>query len=190
MVEQGRGSPENWTSLLQRIKESQRLEARMDLLNARRLQLTSFLRIQESLTSKTPRQELLKDQMKDYRDGVVGVMKASIRIGLQKVANKERLVDPNAELNSRSNLIGELIGLQSGIAIESEKIRRIIEGVGFDAPRVVLINKIAETMGINLQSKEGKVVVQAVRFADKSIAFTKKIQKREGVGVKDDPREY
>ena len=123
-----------------------------------------------------------------YREGTIGILQASILIGDQKVRDKQPLTNAERELIAAVNSIKLALDIQLGKSVDGEIIRSIVEELGPQVDRSLLIDRIKEIVRVDSLEIDRDLIREAVELTDKSISFTKRIQKR--VGVKEDPTEY
>lgn len=185
MVECG-NLPDNPNSFANRVRIARRNQldgARDDLASSRERQYTAYFKIgaAETLEEK-------KVWGDSYRLAVLGVMDASIAIADQKVRERKRLEDVPQELASRTNSIKLALDIQLGRNVDQGPIKSVIEELGLQADRGLLIDRIRNVIKIDSEDVDREIVKKAVKVTDHSVSFTKKVQKK--LGVKEDPGEY
>ena len=185
MVEHGNlpDNPNSFASRVRTVTQNQLLGARADLGNSREVQFRANFAIDaaETLTEK-------KALGERYKLGVMGVMDATIVIADQKVREKKPLEDLPQEIISRTNLIKLALQIQLGREVSSDPIRGIIEELGLQADRELLVDRIKDAVKIDSEDIDREVLEKAVWITHKTVSLVRKIQER--LGVKKDPLEY
>jgi len=176
-------NPEGWENQVRKARESQLAGARSDLAQSREVQYNALFEIKKAATL-----EEKKAWGKIYKDGILGVLHASIIIGDQKVRDRQTLTSVEQELIAVPKSIKLALDIQLGKSVDEGEIKNIVEGLGLQVDRNFLIDRIKDILRVDSEEIDRKLIEEAVRVTDKSVSFTKRIQRR--VGVKEDIREY
>lgn len=172
-------TPGNLNSYIQRVRDMKRKDSRDTLVEERQLYFTAKVGIEKAGTGDL--RESFEFTLKKQFDGIT---LSAVDIGLQKLALKEPLRDPEQEPKAKAESIKFVLGLlQSEKKFDAEAIRAAISEVGLEAVQEELINKLKDFIDASEEN-----IKKAVEMVEDNIKYVLMYQR--AVGVKDKKEDY
>lgn len=157
-------------------------KARKELEEARKTKAIAWIGIRSEETSW----DYKKGLGKFYREGVIGELRSSQRIGRVKKRLKEPIKVPSREYKSKAGMTNLLIKLQVGVDVGQEALEKVFEEADKKRQGMIderLINIVKNLIPSDHVDKETeRSVREALIFTDRSVKLSYRAQL--GVGAK------
>lgn len=172
-------TPGNLDSYIRRVRNMKRKDSRDLLVEERQLYFIAKVGIEEAGT-----EDLRKSFEFTLNKKFDGITLLAVDIGLQKLALKEPLRDPEQEPKAKAESIKFVLELlQSEKKFDAETIRTVISEVGLEGVQEKLVNKLKDLIDASEEN-----IKKAVGMVEDNIKHVLTYQR--AVGVKDKKEDY